>query len=68
VLGPDDEVPVHDVTHEIQTVGRKLFTPGNIEQTEIILAVDILRAEHMPPMDTFGSGIDAFVVCKYSGV
>jgi hypothetical protein len=33
-----------------------------------VLSVDVIRAEHMPPMDTFSKGIDGFVICKYSGV
>ena len=38
---------------------------GNIEQNEYILAIDILRAEHMPPMDVMTLGIDGYVKAYY---
>jgi len=57
VLGPGDRPPVHDERRDLKdredNGEEDLFSPGHVDRTEMIIKLDIYRAEHLPPMDWY---------------
>lgn len=69
VLGPDDEPVIHDVTTEKSADATKGQTmmPKKINQWSHQIKINLLKGEHMVPLDITSAEIDAYIVVKYGG-
>ena len=46
----------------------ELMMPPRIKQTQYIIKINLIRVEHMAPLDPISNSCDPFVKIRFSGV
>ena len=71
VLGPGDRPPVHDEKRDLKDKKNNgvsnLFSPGLVDRTEMVVKINIYRAEHLPAMDWYSGKLDPYVKASFAG-